>query len=444
MQVIKTLLAGSFAAAASPLFAADAAPAAALTPAQQAEVRALVQEVLADADNRSSLANGATAGIDDSGKVYLRSEDDKFEMNIGGKIQFRYDWNNHAETAGKASDEGFEMRRVDLTFSGHIGDPRVSYLVTLATGLPGAAAANGVNPNTVTLNTIGVKDAYAEYEIVDGLTVRAGKFTLPYSREALISDGAQVAVERSSVNNYFSIDRAEGVQLQWTDGSVVNLRGAISNGENTQVVTSGYANPVNVAASGRADFLIATGEKTGLNDFNDNFALSDGGKQGLLLGAAAYYENLNGSVPAVSNRYGVTGDGTFKIANLAFYGAGFVAGNDTINRSILPWGLLAQADVALTSQIDVFGQYNYINDDSPANGPGQHKDLQELVAGANYKLNSHVKLTGDVVYVFQGASAFNSPFNTGAATTAQYPVGGGLVPSSTGEVAVRAQVQVSF
>lgn len=441
MQVIKTVLVGSFVAAASPLFAADATPSA-LTPDQQAEVRALVKEVLADADSRSSLANGATAGIDNDGKVFLRSEDDKFLMNIGGKVQFRYGWNNKGN--GANNNDGFDLRRINLDIGGHLGD-QVEYRVLLGTRLPDAPAGN----------SIGIEEAYGKYdigEIGNGLlTVTAGKIKLPYSREDLISSGSQVAVERSSVNNYFTLARAEGVQLQWADKTNVLLRAAVSDGGNSES-SPAFADAVNVAACGRADFLLAPAGGAGFGDFNNNFALSDGGKQGLLLGLAGYFEDSNSKVaPAIENRYGGTADATFKIGGLAFYGAAFVAGsNNTGNGkspSPKPWGALAQVDVAVMNNVDIFGQYNYINDDSPGNGAaGSNNELQEFVVGANYHLNSHVKLTGDVVWVYSGAAAFNSPFNTGApaATTTPYPAGGGFVGAGAGEVAVRLQAQVSF
>lgn len=442
MQVLKTVLVGSFIAAASPLFAADAAPAA-LTPAQQDEVRTLVKEVLADADTRSSLANGMTAGIDNSGKVFLRSEDDKFGMNIGGKMQFRYDYNNKGGKVGNNSD-GFDLRRVELDINGHLGDPRVEYRVLLGTQLAAAADANA----------IGVKEAYGQYEIQDGLTVRAGKFTLPYSRESLISSGSQVAVERSSVDGYFSLGRAEGIQLQWTDGNNVNLRLAVSDGANSNS-SPAFADAVNVAAAGRADILLGAGGNAGLGDFNDNFALFNGnGKQGLLVGLAGYFEDSNSTaLPAIENRFGATADATFKVANIAFYGAAFIAGsNNTGNGSApspMPWGALAQVDVAVANNVDVFAQYNFINDDSVSGTAiGSNNDLQELVAGVNYHLNSHVKLTGDVAWVFAGAPAFNSPFNTNAAATSSaYPAGGAFVTqtgANNDQVVVRLQAQVSF
>ncbi|TVQ55126.1 MAG: hypothetical protein EA377_04050, partial [Phycisphaerales bacterium] len=52
------------------------------------EVRALVHDVLADADTRASLMqSGMTAGHD--GRFFLASSDGNFRMNISGRTQLR-------------------------------------------------------------------------------------------------------------------------------------------------------------------------------------------------------------------------------------------------------------------------------------------------------------------------------------------------------------------
>ena len=53
------------------------------------EVRAIVAEMLADADTRSSLLQGGgSAGWDDG--FFIESGDGSFRLNVGALIQFRY------------------------------------------------------------------------------------------------------------------------------------------------------------------------------------------------------------------------------------------------------------------------------------------------------------------------------------------------------------------
>src|SRR5439155_5453186 len=52
------------------------------------ETRAIVAEMLADAQTRTSLLAAGGAGHD--GQFYLASPDGSFRLNVGGQIQFRY------------------------------------------------------------------------------------------------------------------------------------------------------------------------------------------------------------------------------------------------------------------------------------------------------------------------------------------------------------------
>jgi len=434
MKAMKTLLAGSFVALAAPAFAAETP--ATLTDAQRDEVRALVKEVLADADSRASLASGATAGIGNDGKVFLRSEDDRFGMNLGGMVQFRWGWHNDHGMASE--DEGFDLRRVRVDLQGHLGSDasnRVDYRVLVGTGAFG-------NPLDSTVRVI---EAYGDYVFAEGWSARGGLFTLPYSRERLISAASQVAVERSGTDIFFGLGRGEGVQLEYRNDTL-RTRGAVTDGANSNV-TPVYADGVNFAASGRAELLIAGNGKTGMDDFNDNFAARGSSEvNGLLLGGGAYYEEPNSASAfysglQVEHSYGATADATFKIANLAFYGAGYVAYNrlegNTGYKSPTPWGVIAQADVAVTNQVDVFGQWNFVDNNTAA----ASELLQSITAGANYHINSHVRLTGDVVWVYDGNGTFASPAPRGGSVVGY---GSGVVSGAKDEVAVRVQLQVNF
>lgn len=439
MKVMKTLLAGSFVALAAPAFAAETA--ATLTDAQRDEVRSLVKEVLADADSRSTLASGATAGIGSDGKVFLRSEDDRFLMNIGGAVQTRYMWHNGNGSPSRSGDyvQGFDLSYTSVNLTGHIGGgaSQVGYRVQFTRWATG---------------NVGIEQAYAILPIADRWSVKAGKFYLPYSRETLIAPTSQVTVANgSNANGFFGMGRAVGAQLEYASDTL-RTRGAVSNGGNSEDSTAfpNYRN--HFAVTGRADFLIASNDKTGMHQFNDNFAARGSSKvNGLLLGGAAYFEEPDHSSLAapsvrgyeVEHQYGATADATFKFANLAFFGAGYVA-YDRLNqnngyKAPVPWGVVAQVDVGVTNEIDVFGQWNLVNNTTVQQG----QLFQTFVAGANYHINNHVRLTGDVVWVYSGTGAYTS-LTPGASSTPGAGAAAGLGNGTENEVAARLQLQVSF
>ncbi len=92
------------------------------------EVRSLVQDVLADADTRSSLLQGGASGGYDHGFV-LGSGDGNFHLKINGQEQIRFIWNNQDDTSGDTNRAGFENRRTRLVFSGHVVDPSWRYKI---------------------------------------------------------------------------------------------------------------------------------------------------------------------------------------------------------------------------------------------------------------------------------------------------------------------------
>ena len=125
-----------------------------LTQERANEIRAVVQDVLNDADTRTSLQTStATSGYKDG--FFIASPDGNFKLVINGENQLRWSYNwlstrsmNNSEntiqppgvlipgdfnSVGVAKAAyGFELRRVKLGFSGHVIDPGWQYSVTLA------------------------------------------------------------------------------------------------------------------------------------------------------------------------------------------------------------------------------------------------------------------------------------------------------------------------
>ena len=89
---------------------------------RRAEIEGMIADVFADANNRATLLQeGALAGIDEKGKVFLQSADGSFSMNINGQIQFRYIWNNLEDRVDE-SVSGFQIRRTKLGVKGKVAD----------------------------------------------------------------------------------------------------------------------------------------------------------------------------------------------------------------------------------------------------------------------------------------------------------------------------------
>jgi hypothetical protein len=186
-----------------------------LTERRADEIRALVQDVLADADVRSSLLDsGITAGWDEH--FYLASSDGRFLLRIGGGLQVRFIFNYHNEsvldetpfTDGDRYRYGFENRRSKLTFRGHMFTPDVQYLIRTDFTRDEPALVNGL---------AFLQDAWVRWRMSNEWNVRFGKMKLPFNREELVSWKYQLAIERSIVNQSLNIGRSQGVELEYSN-----------------------------------------------------------------------------------------------------------------------------------------------------------------------------------------------------------------------------------
>ncbi len=195
------------------------------------EVRAVVAEMLADADARTSLlADGGTtsggAGHDGKGFV-LASADGNFKLGISGAIQFRYqlnfrDNNDGGPGANRANDDfesGFETRRTRIIYKGHIVSPKLFYGIQTD-----FSRRDGV---------LDLLDAFAGYKFDGGITLKWGQFKMPFLREELVSNWMQLVTERSNMNTVFTQDRSQGIELSYKNDDV-NLTVAFNDGFNSK------------------------------------------------------------------------------------------------------------------------------------------------------------------------------------------------------------------
>jgi hypothetical protein len=172
------------------------------------QIRGIVQDVLADADTRASLqGGGATSGY--KGGFFLQSADGNWKLKLNGQIQVRWNYNHAPDgTATNADDVyGFHVRRAKLKFSGNVIDPSWGYKVTIVNERNRSGVPTDNNANTY------LEDAWINKKMDDGWYFKVGQFKAPYLREELVSSSAQLAVERSMINNQFTYGWAQGIEL---------------------------------------------------------------------------------------------------------------------------------------------------------------------------------------------------------------------------------------
>jgi hypothetical protein len=404
------------------------------TTASTDEVRAVVAEMLADAETRSSLLAGGDAGHD--GRFFIAG--DGFRLNVGGLLQFRYVLNYRDDSdiaPGSKNDDfthGFQQARTLIDFNGELNKDWF-FRVRL-----GRTAASD--------SSVDFDYAYAGYKFANGWKATWGQFKLPMLREELIADSKQLAVERSYTNAVFSQGYSEGIELayeaeQWraffafSDG-LNSANTDFDARENTSFFRTG--GQAEYAVTGRGEFLLSGNWRQ-----MEEFTSPKGSDFGFLLGAAAHWQQSDNTPnPADIDRdtFQFTVDASLKGDSWNLFGAFIGRYQDNTNfgtgQDLWDFGAVVQAGWRFAENTELFGRYDGIFADNDRSLTEDNYNF--LTVGLNQYYAGHAaKATLDVVYAFeatQGLSAFGSPDT----------LSGLLGSTDDGELAVRLQFQLVF
>ena len=427
------VIAASFAAA-GPGFAADPGVASPMNPD---EVRALVADMLADADTRSSLLqSGAAAGHD--GSFFLASPDGSFRLNISGQIQARYTLNFRGDNSGADNfDSGFTNPRTVLRFDGKIYDKFVY-------GLQGVFNRSG--------GGFTLEDAFAGYTFDNGLVLLAGQYREPILWEDVLNDKYSLAADQSVVNAIFAQGFSQGAWAfyqadTWRFWVGVNdgIRSA-----NTDLGAPGPGtDPADIGVTTRWEYKLA-----GAWSQFDRFSSPRGSDFAVKLGGGVHYEvspHVPGPLPPAgfgtieTNTLAYTGDVMMEGDgwNLFAMGVGLYSDGNGPAPSTSDFGLMIQGGLFVTDNIEPFVRWSAIIPDDSRTGSSV---FNTLTFGSNYYIHGQAaKFTIDVQYFLDSVSSNGlvAATATGAPGTATTRIG--LLPTANqGEVAVRFQFQLLF
>ncbi|MCC6681823.1 MAG: hypothetical protein IT445_13060 [Phycisphaeraceae bacterium] len=393
------------------------------------EVKTLIREVLNDADQRAALLdNSVTAGYD--GKFFIASADNAFRLNLSGVAQVRYVANSRENSGQDDVENGFVLRRIEVAFSGHIADPRITYLINLATCRE--------------TEIVNLQDMILRYAFNDNWSIYGGRTKAPVLREEIISWHMQQMIERSLVNLVFSPEYAEGVGLTYQNDDVrvsVMFNDGARSGSYSGIDNDYHADQSDYAISARGEYKLA-GEWNQINDFE----AWSGAPTSSVLGAAIHHEvgetGDSGASGANDKLLVWTVDASLERDGLGLYGA--VIGRHVDNEAATG---LTRDDLAVILQggymlipdkLEPYVRYEWIDADDAV---GSEDQLHIVTVGFNYFFNKdRVKLSFDVAYALDPVVASNTLGSGG-------PCGAGFLTDAAGEdgqLVARAQFQCKF
>lgn len=429
------------------------------------EVRAIVAEMLSDAQSKSSLLAGGGGAGHDNGMFYLSDASGNFRLNVGGQVQFRYMLNFRDSQDGgpnalpnRANDDfesGFQTTHTRLWFSGNVVDPNLYYTVIGDFGRDGG--------------DFNLEEAYVGYKWDNGWSFQWGQFVLPFLREKLVAQWYQLAADRSLTDITFDQGYSQGVQLgyaseDWramlafSDGfRSANSEFGSVNGDPTQNFGfSGQGGESDWAITARAEFKFA-----GSWDQFKDFTSMPESQFAAMLGVAGHIEGSANDIGVDPDGDPTTGDefeaetrfGGWTI-DLSFEGDGwnlYFAGNGAytdnsatvgsgFNNSTTDYGLVAQGGFFFPdTDWELFARYDgiFADDDRNAGNNDSNDSFSTITVGTNYYWSGHAaKFTFDVQYFIDNA-------NDGLNTVTNREIGY-LGSGEDGEVTLRFQFQLLF
>ena len=380
-----------------------------LTDARTEEVRSIVHDVLSDAESRASLLQDvATSGWDEH--LFLASPDGDFKIEVEGLIQVRYVFNFQDETnPDDANRGGFENSRTKLAFTGHVLDPTWTYMVR------GDFETDG--------GTMRLEEAYIAKQLDDGWAIRVGQFKGPFLREELVESWNQLAADRSMVNERFTQNFMQGVEVSWLD-DIWRITAMLSDGID-EANSPWNAYDTEYALTGRVEVRLM-GEWESFPALLGRPDMEDA----LMLGGAIHHQKAEFGTPAGPEDEAamLAVEGNFLSGPFSMFAA--FADEDTDFTDSNPWGVVLQGGYWLTEEWQVYGRFEY-GDPDVAN----EEELMVLTAGVNFFFSPGMRWTTDLGY------GLNEVTSTWAAPI----VGWREDPSGEdGQVTVRTQLQLSF
>lgn len=422
------------------------------------EVRAIVSEMLSDAETRSSLlAGGGVAGYDKN--FFIASSDNNFRLNFSGYSQWRYTMSFRDNGRGNAPtgipgndnsfENGFSNHRTYLQFDGNVINPDFKFVI------------NGEFSDINTSGNFNMRDAYFSYNLGSGWWIKGGQFRLSFLKEENIADYNQMASERSVTNFVFTQGRSQGVEIGYRQDEfrfIASFNDGLQSANTNFATAAGAPNYAerDYGFTGRVDWAFA-----GKLDSFNTFTSKQDDEFGGYIGGGVHLEdtsNTSGNGAPQDNRYfSYTVDGMLKGSGFGLYAA-FIGSNsnfrpNTISpRSFDDYGLVVQGSWRFLKETEAFVRYDATFYDGDR---GFNDDRQDFITfGFNhYFAGQAARLTVDAILTLQPTAGLDALFNANptiagsgisAGANAIGTAQGLLTSNDTTSVAVRAQFQFMF
>ena len=390
-----------------------------LTYRRAEEIRTIVEDVLADADTRTSTLGNITAGYRDGAVISSKNGDSKLRTNFF--LQPRFVLNSQSNSPDDPSIWGFEVARAKFILSGTVVSREWFYLMSIELGGVNVDLPNGESRT-------GLLEAYAGYDFDNGWKATVGTFKMPVLREELVDARYQLAVERSVTNYLYTAGYTDGLTVEYT-GDKLHFVGSFNNGMNddlyggtimtggTSIITGAIAD---FAVSARVEWLF-DGEWDQFKDFTS----PKGSDRAMMFGGAILVQTGSDNIDLLV----FTADFSGEFDGWNVFGALTFTRADGPGLSVSPLALVAQGGYYLADDLEAFARFEWSDTDT------LFTDNLLIVTGGvtKYFERHNAKWTTDIGFGLEPVPV-TVPITDWRADSA----------GSSGQFVIRSQLQLAF
>lgn len=398
--------------------------------AQQADMTAAVQAVVADADGRTQMMGSIPSGLTYTSATGLTftTDDGNFSLHPWMLGQFRGVGNYRdsinsatgggadAPATGSNSQSGFEIRRLEFGVDGNIYSPNLKYFLQVEANRAGGGVL--------------LDDAYMTYRLSDTSpwTLQAGQFKDIVWHESNLDDAHQLLADTSMVGALIggeiasstggfgsTQERVQGIAATY-QVDTLRAEAAFHDGYdsgNTKFFDSTLTAGVleNWGLSGRVEYKVM-GDQTAWNEYNQ-FSALDATSEMLIVGGGMDLTQAGGDdgvLYTVDAQY----DNPSGLSLYAAYLGNYISVRHTIPSLAVPLqqgdydnsGVLVQAGYMFNHQWEGFARYDYtgLSGNFGDSIYGREHAVHEMTLGVNYYLyGQRAKFTLDGTYLPNGS-----------------------------------------
>ncbi len=341
------------------------------------------------------------------------SQDEKFQLTLGGRMQFRYTFTDFDINSGTKSDTSqWDAKKTRFIAQGYAYSKDLTYKLEFDARAYASSTSKGLI------------ESYLNYRLIDEAQIKVGQMKTPFARQELTSDGALQFVDRSIVVDAFKPTYDIGAMLNGkiADGLAYYYAGVFGGAGQTSTrntndnlfVARAVVNPLGDVAYSEADLdttpkpLLSIGANYFRNTVNKTGAALDISNPNYAAVASASTPGSGGWLGRGFNKAGFAAandklevdsygaDLAFKWMGLSFQGEYLLgqAEAQSNGRLLRAQGFYAQAGyTVIPKKLEVAFRYSYLDPDRSVS-----KNLVTETTGAiSYYFNKHnLKLQGDV------------------------------------------------